>query len=284
MGLCTSSIQEVALHSVNCSIDRAIELERAERENEIKLLLLGAGETGKSTILKQFRLIYGTGFTDQERISFRTAIIVNICQSIKTLLLAMDTLEIPFGFDPALYPHDTQIEDEEETLVRKQRRQQLCLMYCHLLRFRSIVFSSHSSIEVVRPSHYCAYKNAIEAIAAIDIGVGFLDEVDESVIGAIKTIWKDPGIQYCFKRANEFQLNDTCQYYLNDCDRFFASDYTPSDDDILNVRIMTLKVSETKVKVKDKVYKIFDVGGQRIERKKWAALFDDVIAIILSSH
>ncbi|KAJ3026802.1 UNVERIFIED_CONTAM: Guanine nucleotide-binding protein G(o) subunit alpha [Siphonaria sp. JEL0065] len=68
--------------------------------------------------------------------------------------------------------------------------------------------------------------------------------------------------------------------FLNDLDRFFASDYLPTDQDILQCRLMTINVTETHFEVDGNQYRIFDVGGQRSERKRWAAYFDDVKAII----
>ncbi|KAJ3026799.1 UNVERIFIED_CONTAM: guanine nucleotide-binding protein subunit alpha [Siphonaria sp. JEL0065] len=120
-------------------------------------------------------------------------------------------------------------------------------------------------------------------VEELKIGFGHLGnaEILPEAIEAIGKIWKDPGIQYCFRRANEFQLIDT---YLNDLDRFFMTDYSPSDQDILNSRLMTLTISETRFFVDSTLgkldYRVFDVGGQRSERKKWAAYFEDVSAIL----
>lgn len=59
----------------------------AQQENEkIKLLLLGAGESGKSTVFKQMKLIYGEKFSDAERKANVHVIHNNILQAIKTLI------------------------------------------------------------------------------------------------------------------------------------------------------------------------------------------------------
>ena len=37
----------------------------------MKLLLLGAGESGKSTIVKQMKIIHETGYSDEEKKAYR---------------------------------------------------------------------------------------------------------------------------------------------------------------------------------------------------------------------
>jgi len=61
-----------------------------------KLLLLGAGESGKSTIAKQVRLIHLEGFTDDERAYFRMAILKNVIQGVQELVRGCDEWEYPF--------------------------------------------------------------------------------------------------------------------------------------------------------------------------------------------
>jgi phage/plasmid-associated DNA primase len=48
-------------------IDQAISNQARQEAEKIKLLLLGAGESGKSTIFKQMKVIYGDQYSDAER-------------------------------------------------------------------------------------------------------------------------------------------------------------------------------------------------------------------------
>jgi len=65
-------------------------------DSEVKLLLLGAGESGKSTVAKQMIIIHLSGYREvSERITFRPTIFTNIMASIRALLLAVDEFNIP---------------------------------------------------------------------------------------------------------------------------------------------------------------------------------------------
>lgn len=57
--------------------------------------------------------------------------------------------------------------------------------------------------------------------------------------------------------------------YFDSISRIAAYDYSPSDQDILRSRVKTTGISETTFKIGELKYKLFDVGGQRSERKKW---------------
>ncbi|KAK7834884.1 hypothetical protein U0070_022855, partial [Myodes glareolus] len=98
--------------------------------------------------------------------------------------------------------------------------------------------------------------------------------------GVIKRLWKDSGVQACFNRSREYQLNDSAAYYLNDLDRIAQPNYIPTQQDVLRTRVKTTGIVETHFTFKDLHFKMFDVGGQRSERKKWIHCFEGVTAII----
>lgn len=63
-------------------------------ENEVKLLLLGAGDSGKSTIAKQMKIIHLNGFSEEERSHYKSIIYNNVVQSMKVLVTATRDLNI----------------------------------------------------------------------------------------------------------------------------------------------------------------------------------------------
>ncbi|KAI9631044.1 hypothetical protein KEM48_013300 [Puccinia striiformis f. sp. tritici PST-130] len=93
---CVGSKEIPEAQLVSLEIDKQIYKDKAFLRNEIKMLLLGAGEAGKSTILKQMRLIHAGSFTTVERDHHRELIFSNIIDSIQAILRAMRTIQIEF--------------------------------------------------------------------------------------------------------------------------------------------------------------------------------------------
>nr|VZI07633.1 unnamed protein product [Spirometra erinaceieuropaei] len=56
----------------------------------------GTGESGKSTFIKQMRIIHGSGYSDEERRSLIKLVYQNIYLAMYTLTRAMETLKIDY--------------------------------------------------------------------------------------------------------------------------------------------------------------------------------------------
>lgn len=68
----------------------------------VKLLLIGAGGSGKTTMRKQLRCVYGAGFDEQERADTASIIIANLLDGAKAVVEASFQTEISDGLsDPS---------------------------------------------------------------------------------------------------------------------------------------------------------------------------------------
>ncbi|KAF7223528.1 guanine nucleotide-binding protein subunit alpha-12 [Nothobranchius furzeri] len=75
-------------------IDAMLARERRAVRRLVKILLLGAGESGKSTFLKQMRIINGQEFDQKALLDFRDTIYENILKGTRVLVDARDKLGI----------------------------------------------------------------------------------------------------------------------------------------------------------------------------------------------
>ncbi|KDN41431.1 putative guanine nucleotide-binding protein alpha-1 subunit [Tilletiaria anomala UBC 951] len=207
----------------NEAIEAQLKKDRLVQRNEIKMLLLGAGESGKSTILKQMRLINHGSYSVEERESYKEIIFSNTLQSMRVLLDAMENLDIPLA--------------DGANAKRAE-----------------IILSLPTQMET--------------------------ETLPPVVADAIGGLWLDPGVQACFRRSREYQLNDSAPYYFDSIARISDPRYTPTDQDVLRSRVKTTGITETHFQIGELHYRLFDVGGQRSERKKWIHCFENVTAII----
>ncbi|KAM6990263.1 guanine nucleotide binding protein (G protein), alpha activating activity polypeptide, olfactory type 2 isoform 1-T1 [Tautogolabrus adspersus] len=209
---------------VSKNIDRTLKELKREYKQTHRLLLLGAGESGKSTIVKQMRILHVNGFNAEEKKQKIQDIRKNVKDAIVTIVSAMSTLIPPV---PLANPED---------------------------QFR---------IE---------YIKSIAPLSDFDYSQEFFDHA--------KKLWDDEGVKACFERSNEYQLIDCAQYFLDRIDSVRQNDYTPTDQDLLRCRVLTSGIFETRFQVDKVNFHMFDVGGQRDERRKWIQCFNDVTAII----
>jgi G-protein alpha subunit len=69
---------------------------------EVKLLLLGPGESGKSTIVKQMKIIHGSGYSKEELLYFKKDLYRNLLEAMQQTIVAMSKLSIQFHSYEAL--------------------------------------------------------------------------------------------------------------------------------------------------------------------------------------
>lgn len=204
-------------------LEKQLQADADKESKTVKLLLLGAGESGKSTIVKQMKILHQGGYTKEEQLEFRAVIFGNILQSALAIIRGMEMLGIDFGSPSG----------QEDA----QKLQNL----------------SDSIEEGTMPPE---------------------------LADVIQKLWSDSGVQAGFERAAEYQLNDSAGYYLAELDRIRKPDYMPTEQDVLRSRVKTTGIIEEQFSCKELHFRMFDVGGQRSERKKWIHCFEGVTCII----
>ncbi|XP_063951330.1 guanine nucleotide-binding protein G(o) subunit alpha-like [Lytechinus pictus] len=221
---CAMSSEERSAQERSKQIDKNLKEDGLQAARDVKLLLLGAGESGKSTIVKQMKIIHEEGFTAEDSKVYRPVVYSNLLQSMVSMLRAREKFESPFG------------EEEREEDAK-------------------LVYDTVSKLQDSAP-------------------------YSPSLTAALQRLWTDSGLQEIFNRAREYQLNDSAKYFLDNLDRIGSPDYLPNEQDILRTRVKTTGIVETHFTFKNLHFRLFDVGGQRSERKKWIHCFEDVTAII----
>eukprot|EP00753_Platysulcus_tardus_P021686 PLAT9089.1.p1 GENE.PLAT9089.1~~PLAT9089.1.p1 ORF type:complete len:909 (+),score=480.31 PLAT9089.1:85-2811(+) len=216
MGACNSamSAEERASRAV-------MEQQREDALKEaakVKILFLGTGESGKSTTIRQLRMMYGRELSVEERMSLAPLLGKCALVSMSHLLSHAGSLV-----------EDRNAEAKDELLE----------------------LASSSSRPTLTP-------RGAELIAQL---------------------WKDSGVQRAYSTRSSFQLDDSASYYFEHAARF-ASGFTPTDEDMLRLRVKTTGVREEQLDVDGTEFHVYDVGGQRNERRKWMYHFDNVTVLV----
>jgi hypothetical protein len=105
-------------------------------------------------------------------------------------------------------------------------------------------------------------------------------ELAPELVQDIKNLWHDPVLQLVWNRRNEFQVIDSVAYYLDEIDRIMSPNYIPTEQDIFNIRIRTSGIVCESYNIDHNLFEMYDVGGQRNERKKWIHCFEGVTGVI----
>ncbi len=96
-----SKYEDVEQSRKSRKIDEMLAKDKRLIRKQVKLLLLGAGESGKSTFLKQMKIIHGQSLIDDNNTvdEYKEIIYQNIIKGMKVLIDARNKLGIDWGND-----------------------------------------------------------------------------------------------------------------------------------------------------------------------------------------
>jgi len=208
----------------NTLINQELNLSMKEDKQLVKVLLLGSGESGKSTLFKQMKILHQDGFGHEDKIFYRRIIYDNLYEIVRSLAIGCQAREI-------------KLESEGNKGLAER------------------VIASGLACDV--------QKNAV-------------------LFQALKVLCSDSGILQALRRSSELRIHlpDSALYFFAHLHRVFEQDYIPTNVDILRSRVATSGVIHSKFAYRQATFALFDVGGQRSERKKWIRCFENVTAIL----
>jgi len=85
---CTQSTDAVVEAQKDRAVGKSLKSDMTQEYKIKKLLLLGPGESGKSTIFKQMVDLYGNGFSEKQKLEYIAVIHANLLISAKALSVA----------------------------------------------------------------------------------------------------------------------------------------------------------------------------------------------------
>ncbi|KAF9028177.1 G-alpha-domain-containing protein [Hymenopellis radicata] len=299
---------EAEAKKVSEAIDRAITSEKEQRKKQagVKLLLLGQAESGKSTVLKNFYLRFSPKTFQAEAELWRPIIHLNLIRSVNFILdLLSSSSERPMSPIPdsdvirrirfSLRP----LKEVEDSLTKRISGSVLLPVIAdselgdmgryHPEKASEVQIRSGTGWKNFMRLRRQANNISPERAAKEE------DESNRRILRAcaddIATLWSDGEVQATLT-DRAISLKHQPGFFLDDIKRITEENYIPTSKDILRARVRTIGPEEHRIPMdssrlqiaatenQGKQWIIYDVGGSRSQRVKWAQFFDDVTAII----
>ncbi|KAG6915448.1 hypothetical protein DXG01_011448 [Tephrocybe rancida] len=280
MGACISTVDREE-KARSDAIDRQIEEDGKKYKKECKILLLGSGESGKSTIVKQMKIIHQSGFSQAELEAYRPVVYKNVLDSVHGVLVYMRKLRMDCASlknavladkilayrVPGIKASSTSHLPSTLGQARKGSRSRLK---------RGIEGDEDEDDEFLEDDVDVKGKGKDEDEDEVKEGW-----FDPAIAEAIHLVWKDLTFHKIMdERSSEFYLMDSAGYFFTEILRIGTPGYIPNETDVLRARKKTFGISEERFLMDTLSIHMFDVGGQRSERKKWIHCFESVTSII----
>ncbi|KAJ7279402.1 G-protein alpha subunit [Mycena rebaudengoi] len=241
-----------------------------KKKQDVKILLLGQSESGKSTVLKNFRLRFTPQYFDSERAAWRVVVLLNLISSVRTIVHVIQSELNSPQFAP---------------LVSEPHRQ-LCMDLAPLLREEDSVNKMISPLHAVSGDVFVQPGGEWKTILASSEASHSMAAVVLAARDDIDTLWSDSAVRELLEKKN-ISLRDGGGYFMDDLARVTVPDYVPTDSDILRARIKTMGVEEHFFAKESSPgtrgvndFWIYDVPGAKGSRSAWIPFFDMVQAIV----
>lgn len=291
---------------VSQKIDEELKRDWVRRKDaqrrQVKVMLLGQAESGKSTLQKQFQLYYAHHALDHERPLWRPVVYFNILKAVRMILDELDhelnNLSIDDSVEGQAVAHSlAPLGDLNEEFSRLRTK------LVPLVAMEDSLASELSSGVAVTGGRTGVYvragwqalvtplspnrSRALPGTGGLSPAVAQVASLASRTLIAVQNevdeLWKHPAVRILLNNRR-IRLDESAPFFLDSIKRIAQPDYLPSTADLLNVRLQTLGVAEHSFDIElcgsRYNWLMYDVGGARGQRHAWVPYFDDATAII----
>ncbi|KAI0646015.1 G-protein alpha subunit [Trametes meyenii] len=306
-------------NAIDDELRREREAMRRRRAKDVKVMLLGQAESGKSTLQKQFQLYYSSKTLDDERPSWRPIVYFNILKAVRMIL---DELDWQYGLGasgrdplpaPSLLPSTSTTSGSGSGSGSSTRSLPNPVWLSELAAVRNKLLPLVASEDALaaelsggvtvaggRTGVYVrhgwqalisgggrAWPLAEHYRTAMTPRQSAVTNIVAKTLaasqGEVELLWWHPGVQSLLK-GNKLRLEEYAAFFLANIRRIAQPEYLPTNEDILHVRLQTIGVTEHAFDINlggtHYNWLLYDVGGARGQRQGWVPYFDDATAII----
>ncbi|KAI0088069.1 G-protein alpha subunit [Irpex rosettiformis] len=280
---------------VSLAIDESLrqerELRKKRRAREVKVMLLGQAESGKSTLQKQFQLYYASQTLDRERPSWRPIVYSNILKALRMLFDELDrqyslasgsdsanmSQTPPSANDPLQVAGSSSFSASSSTSSTTavgtpswpSDLQDLQTVLNRLISHEDELASEVSggiSVSGGRTGVFvrAGWQTLISPNRTWPVGdirahqpssngaADLIAQLLQETKCEIEEFWRHPMVKKLLA-SNKVRLEESASFFLDEIERIANPGYLPSTDDILHVRLQTLGVQEHSFDI--------DIGG-----------------------
>lgn len=250
----------------NKLIDDQLYQDKIRQKLKYKMLILGTGESGKSTIVNQILFIANQKLTKDEIKTYVFTLRSNVLESLYHYIQRSKELNMVYTVEE--YDAIEIIETVFNKLNLKEIPDLFIIDQIVLLWKSKPIQILHTNKN--KPINFNEKENTNQK-----------DDNEKEEKESTIEIKNEMNEVIDYKKIRRQYWNlEAVEYYMTNAVRIFDPRFVPSADDIIMARKRTTAVLTSIITYGRITWTIVDVGGQVNERKKWISQFDDVKCII----
>lgn len=299
MGVCVSSPAENESRKMHLEAEQVLKKAKRRMRRETKILLLGSGDSGKTTIMKQMRLITHSAFTYGELEAYRQLVFANLVTGMRALVECLPDVGMPIDRIPDIWAAYQEIEKapdiKEGQPFPEEYLPHFKLLWAHPTIQRGILICRQFAIpdnvpyfyesldRLFAPSYQPTHQDLVHVRART---TGIVETVFQIPNDLSRITLPDPNAIPIPAQSRHTRLQTKVQPAgPNHEDSNVPSMETTSrtttavggDSATLeDARKALLKWQSSEMQE----VRFVDVGGQKSQRRKWIHCFQDVTAIL----